>query len=128
MNITARITSQIAVQPHVDLLGATLKQISAEVREYLKAVKAAWNEPLTCNARMSRQVEQQMQKAYLSGGLEAVDHFIDAVNRELKLMGFDAGIGRGVACELKDGASDRLHFYFEEFSSQHIIGRYTFSV
>ena len=126
---TAQYAVKLALPPHAaENASASIKQLSLELRDYLKALKAAWNEPLASSGRLSRELEQQFQKAYRSSGIEGVDSFVDKINDSLKSMGFDAGIGRGVACELKDGAADRLHFFFQEFNSQYIIGRYSFSV
>ena len=106
-----------------------LSQIcSLEVRDYISACHASWSGLIHEMPRMGKNVEEQLRKRYTQEGLKGVDTFIDEVNTELKKLGVFSGIGRGVACEIKDGASDVLHFYMQEFATTRIIGRYRLTV
>ncbi len=100
------------------------KQLSAEVKQYLANLDS-WNEPA---GKLGTSLEAFLQKAYNQSGLDAVDTLIDELNNELRLSGERSGLGRGVACESREGQADVLHFYFQEFATERIIGRYSLAV
>ena len=86
MNTAQYAIQAPVVQPQFDSVALSFKQIAAEVKDYLKAVKASWNDPLSYEGRLARLVEQQMKKEYLSHGIEGVDAFIDKISEIMESL------------------------------------------